>query len=97
MSVELLAVGLTANATTWYTVADDVPVQLLLKPPAGIKQNHSGSFVYLQFQNSAGQPVTVQTLGGGGAVTASFRGPANYRLERVALPDYMGGAGVDRL
>ena len=97
MSVELLPVGRTANVPVWYTAAADEVVQLLLKPPAGVKQNHGESFVYLQFQNSAGQPVTVQTLGQGGAVTATFRGPATYCLERTNLPAWVGGAGVDRL
>ena len=97
MSVELLPVGLTANTTIWYTAAADEVVQLMLKPPVGVKQNHSESFVYLQFKNSAGQPVTVQTLGGTSPVVARFQGPADYCLERTNLSAWVGGAGVDRL
>ena len=97
MSVELLPTGLTANTTIWYTAAADEVVQLMLKPPVGVKQNHSESFVYLQFQNSSGQPVTVQTLGGASPVVARFQGPADYCIERPVLPAYVGGAGVDRL
>lgn len=97
MSVELLPAALTATSTVWFTAAADELVQLMLKPMAGTKQNHAESVAYLQFKNAAGQPVTVQTLGGFNPVVASFRGPADYCIERPVLPAYVGGAGVDRL